>query len=75
MSDERNLESRSSVRSPLATPEEVAREPAPFPSVTAALPVETFYPDWRRRLVRNLARRSDSRWEPLTWVHAARPEK
>lgn len=57
-------------RSPVATPGQVASEPAPFPSKTAACPAETFYPDWRLRLTRNLSRRSDSRWEPLTWVHA-----
>jgi hypothetical protein len=62
---------RSSVRSPLATPEEVAAEPAPFPSTSADAAVETLFPDWRRRLTRNLSRRSDSRWEPLTSVHAA----
>jgi hypothetical protein len=58
------------VRSPVATPEEVAREPTPFPSKAADRPIETFFPDWRRRLNRNLSRRSDSRWDPLTWVHA-----
>jgi hypothetical protein len=58
------------MRSPIATPEEVAAEPAPFPSKTAAAPIEAFFSDWRRRLTRNLSRRSTSRWEPLTWVHA-----
>ena len=58
------------MRSPTATREEVAAEPAPFPSKTLAMPVETFFLDWRRRLTRNLSRRSDSRWEPLTRVHA-----
>jgi hypothetical protein len=61
----------TSPHSPVATPTQVAAEPAPFPSTTAAWPVETFFPDWRRRLIRNLSRRSDSRWDPLTWVHAA----
>ena len=61
--------SRSLRRSPVATSDEVAGEPAPFPSKTAAMPHETFFPDWRRRLNRNLSRRSDSRWEPLTRVH------
>jgi hypothetical protein len=63
---------RSSVRSPIATPDEVAREATPFPSKDDDRPIETFFPDWRRRLTRNLSRRSDSRWEPLTWVHAAK---
>lgn len=61
---------RSAMRWPLATPEEVSHEPAPFPSTTPALPTETSFPDWRRRLVRNLSRRSESRWDPLTYVHA-----
>jgi hypothetical protein len=64
-------EYRKSLRSPVATPQEVANEPAPFPVPTADLPVETVFPDWRRRLTRNLSCRSDSRWEPLTRVHAA----
>lgn len=58
------------LRSPTATPAQVAGEPAPFPVKTSAMPVETFFPDWRERLTRNLSRRSGSRWEPLTWVHA-----
>ena len=29
-----------------------------------------FFPDWRERLIRNLSRRSDGRWDPLTWIHA-----
>ena len=45
------------------------RQP-PFPSMTTNAPVESGFPDWRARLARNLARRSDGRWEPLTWVHA-----
>lgn len=69
MSAPKNSEHRSSVRSPVATPKEVANEPTPFPSKTAELPSESLFPDWRRRLLRNLSRRSDSRWEPLTWVH------
>jgi hypothetical protein len=70
MRGERSPGRRSSMRSPTATPEEVGAEPAPFPSKTVAAPVETFFLDWRRRLNRNLSRRSDSRWEPLTRVHA-----
>lgn len=60
---------RSRRRQPTASPEEVAAEPAPFPVKTLELPIESFVPDWRRRLARNLARRSDARWEPLTRVH------
>jgi SAM-dependent methyltransferase len=54
---------------PLATPEAIAREPAPFPSVTRAAPLETGFADWRRRLTGNLSRRSDGRWTPLTRTH------
>lgn len=57
-------------RLPTAAPWEVAAEPAPFPATTSDMPIETFFADWRDRLTRNLSRRSDSRWEPLTWVHA-----
>jgi hypothetical protein len=67
MSDTRD---RSRTRAPTASPAEVAAETAPFPVMTIDLPIESFFPDWRRRLTRNLATRSDSRWEPLTWVHA-----
>jgi hypothetical protein len=70
MRGERSREQRLRMRWPTATPEEVAAEPAPFPSKTVAEPVETFFLDWRRRLNRNLSRRSDSRWDPLTRVHA-----
>lgn len=62
---------RSTIRSPIATSAEVAAEPPPFPVKTIAAPVETFFPDWRKRLTRNLSRRSTGRWEPLTWVHSA----
>ena len=61
----------SRIRSPIATPEEVSVEARPFPITKAALPVETFFSDWRERLTRNLSRRNTSRWEPLTWVHSA----
>jgi len=33
------------------------------------MPCESGFPDWRDRLARNLSRRSDGRWEPLTFVH------
>ena len=62
---------REHARSPLATPEATMRGPAAFPKPTAELPEETAFPDWRLRLERNLSRRSDGRWEPLTRVHAA----
>lgn len=62
---------RRTVRSPIATPGEVAAEPAPFPAKSREAPVEAFFADWRERLTRNLSRRSTGRWEPLTWVHAA----
>ena len=61
------------VRAPLATPEEVANEPTAFPRVTTEQPVEKAYPDWRKRLTQNLARRSDGRWEPLTYIEASEP--
>jgi hypothetical protein len=56
---------------PLATQGAIALEPAPFPRVTEAAPEETAFLDWRARLTRNLARRSDGRWDPLTRVHRA----
>jgi hypothetical protein len=62
---------RWTLRSPIATPEEVAAEPASFPAKTLEAPCETFFADWRARLTRNLSRRSTGRWEPLTWVHSA----
>jgi hypothetical protein len=61
---------RALITHPLQTPEELAREPAAFPQRSTTQPFETGYPDWRGRLTRNLARRSDGRWEPLTHVHA-----
>ena len=64
---------RPRVHGPLATPEAVACEPAPFPRTTKELPEETGFADWRRRLTTNLSRRSDGRWAPLTWTHAAAP--
>lgn len=50
--------------------EQLAREPKPFPATTAELPRESGFPDWRERLTRNFSRRSNSRWEPLTYTHA-----
>jgi hypothetical protein len=60
---------RPFVRSPLATSSQLENEPPPFPSISTAFPCETAFPDWRERLARNLSRRSDGRWEPLTFVH------
>ena len=57
-------------RSPLATPEAIALEPTPYPRATGAESEETGFADWRVRLTRNLSRRSDGRWEPLTRVSA-----
>ena len=70
MTDAGEVGRRHVSRAPVATPEQVAREPAPFPTKTPAEPTETFFPDWRQRLTRNLSRRSESRWEPLTRVDA-----
>lgn len=53
------------------TAAQLAREPAAFPVVTLDLPLESAFPDWRERLNRNLSRRTDGRWEPLTRVHTA----
>lgn len=63
----------SMARSPRATPAQVGSEPEPFPSTTAERPETSWQRDWRERLTRNLSRRSDGRWEPLTWTHAATP--
>jgi hypothetical protein len=64
-----DLQRRYGVRMPTASPAEVAAEASPFPVTTPGQPLEAFFPDWRQRLARNLSRRSDSRWEPLTWIH------
>ena len=58
-------------RQPRATAEAVAAEPPPFPRVTAAMPHEHGYDDWRERLERNLSLRSDGRGDPLTYIGAA----
>jgi hypothetical protein len=60
---------RNQIRGPLATGEAIANEPAPFPKTTTEAPFESVYADWRERLTANLSRRSDGRWEPLTWIH------
>jgi hypothetical protein len=60
---------RPHARSPLATPAANAAEPDPFPRTTPEAPCETAFADWRQRLARNLSRRSDGRWDPLTRTH------
>lgn len=61
---------RQHIHDPLETSEAIARAPVPFPVATREAPLETLFPDWERRLTRNLSRRSDGRWDPLTWTHA-----
>jgi hypothetical protein len=63
---------RNRIREPLATADALATEPAPFPRTTTEAPFESVFADWRERLTANLSRRSDGRWEPLTWTHAER---
>jgi len=60
---------RSQLHRAMSTPLEIAAGPAPFPKPTAEAPCETAFVDWRRRLARNLSRRSDGRWDPLTRIH------
>lgn len=71
MSDDSLETRRSFIRSPLATPLEVARQSPAYPSTDAARSEESLFSDWRQRLARNLSRRSDGRWDPLTYVHEA----
>jgi len=66
---------RALIHSPLATQEAIAKEEPPFPSATGRAAEESWYADWRVRLTRNLSRRSDGRWEPLTSFHAAPPDE
>jgi hypothetical protein len=72
MSDDPRDTHRASMRRPLATPSEIARQDPAYPSRDVARPNESLYADWRERLVRNLSRRSDGPWDPLTYVHDAR---
>ena len=60
---------RSRIHEALATPEALGTEPAPFPKTTSERPLESAFADWQRRLTGNLSRRSDGRWDPLTWIH------
>ncbi|MFL5612976.1 MAG: hypothetical protein ACJ796_04875 [Gemmatimonadaceae bacterium] len=70
MSNENDV-ARWPAHGPLASSRAVADEPAPFPKVTTEAPVESAFVDWRERLTGNLSRRSDGRWQPLTWTHGA----
>jgi hypothetical protein len=63
--DERR--SRTPFQPSLATPAEVAAEPAPYPVRSVDHTQEVLFDDWQLRLRRNLARRSDGRWEPLSY--------
>ena len=65
---------RPFVRSPLATALEIAGEDPAYPATTGAKRDESLFADWRKRLTRNLARRSDGRWDPLTFVHDKRTD-
>jgi hypothetical protein len=65
---------RTFIRGPLATPSQLADEPAAFPADQLNGSAETLFPDWQKRLTRNLARRSDGRWDPLTYVGAVGTE-
>jgi hypothetical protein len=62
---------RADVREPAETSGETASAPTPFPRTSPDAPLESFLPDWRERLSRNLSRRSVGRWEPLTRTHGA----
>ena len=66
MTDEERR-SRTPFQPALATPAQTAAEPEPFPTRPANDTEEVFFADWQRRLCRNLSRRSDGRWEPLTY--------
>ena len=69
MSDTR----RTFIRGPLATPAQLESEPKAFPAIQSDAPYESLFSDWRKRLTRNLSRRSDGRWEPLTEVLPSPP--
>lgn len=63
---------RPFIRAPLATPLEIAGQDPAYPATDPAHPDESLFADWRQRLARNLSRRSDGRWDPLTYVHDKR---
>jgi len=54
-------------RQPRASAEAIEAEAQRFPRATPELPNEHGHDDWRERLVRNLSRRSDGRWDALTY--------
>ena len=72
MSDDPRDSHRLYIRGPLATPSEIARQDPAYPGTDAARPDESLFADWRTRLARNLSRRSDGRWDSLTYVHDTR---
>jgi hypothetical protein len=55
------------VQPSLATHADGGAEPPPFPARKEGQTEEVFFSDWQRRLSRNLSRRSDGRWEPLSY--------
>jgi len=65
---------QASMRRPLAAPSEIARQDPAYPARDTERPTESLFADWRKRLARNLSRRSDGPWQPLTYVHEARPD-
>ena len=71
MSNESAARPFSSSHDPLASPAAIAIEPNPFPRASAERPIEVWYDDWHARLTRNLASRSDGRWEPLTHIEVS----
>ena len=74
MQTDRNDETvRVFLRRPLATPEAVAKEIEPFPTTEGGTLLEHWHADWHARLTRNLSRRKDGRWEPLTWMSVPDP--
>jgi hypothetical protein len=67
MNEDEGRRSRTPFQPPLATPAQVAAEPSAFPVQSKGDTEEVFFTDWQKRLTRNLARRSDGRWEPLSY--------
>lgn len=59
--------SRISFQPSLATPADGAAEPSAFPARSTDDTEEIFFADWQQRLTRNLSRRSDGHWEPLSY--------
>jgi hypothetical protein len=62
----------SFTRGPLERPSSVASQDPAYPRTDAESPNESLFVDWRARLARNLSRRSDGRWDALTYTHDAR---